>query len=586
MRSHNPGTLGAALAFAYAAIALTLAFHPVARAEAADPVSARPAISMAGQSFSSWQDYYTSSYFIENGKRCGKPESIVPRAVSPGDCTFTFTNPSGDYVPGDVYEIPVVVHILEHSNGNGAISDALVQSQIDILNEDFRALSGTPGAGGYDSGIQFVLADTDPGGQPTTGITRTVHDSWFNDSGNYWDTLAWDTAKYMNIYTNKAGGNLGYVPNLPQSGLAGANYDRVVLLWSAVGRNAVGGPPYNQGRTATHEVGHYLGLEHTFNGGCAASSQPACHSSGDLICDTNSEANPRYGCPNNPQSCGSVDPFKNFMDYTDDTCMDLFSVEQSLRMRCSLLNYRADLYAFAGDAVCGDNIRANAEDCDGTDDAACTGLCEVDCSCPTPVCGNDVVELGEQCDGTSTAACPTGTCEPSCNCPAPICGNDVTETGEQCDGADDGSCPALCQGDCSCLIVCNEGDLEIINGKSDAKRFIWKADLDNFSGAYDGIDPRAQFQFTVIQGSDSVTVNLPAYGAGWDRSRPERGKYKWRGLLGGIKTVKAIDRTARKGVWQIKLKGTEVPGADQIDVITQFADVELTMDGKCGSGNY
>jgi hypothetical protein len=197
-----------------------------------------------------------------------------------------------------------------------------------------------------------------------------------------------------------------------------------------------------------------------------------------------------------------------------------------------------------------------------------------------------VVELGEQCDGTSTAACPTGTCEPSCNCPAPICGNDVTETGEQCDGADDGSCPALCQGDCSCLIVCNEGDLEIINGKSDAKRFIWKADLDNFSGAYDGIDPRAQFQFTVIQGSDSVTVNLPAYGAGWDRSRPERGKYKWRGLLGGIKTVKAIDRTARKGVWQIKLKGTEVPGADQIDVITQFADVELTMDGKCGSGNY
>jgi hypothetical protein len=432
------------------AVLLTLAPSRVS-AQEGTTVAVDAVISIGGQTFSTWNDYYTSQYFQDSGKRCGKPATTTQlRAVDPSDCTFSFTNPSSDYVPGAVYEIPVVVHIIEHSNGNGQISDALVHSQIDVLNEDFRALTGTPGAGGYDAAIQFVLASTDPGGSPTTGITRTVDNNWYNDTGNYWDTLAWDTAEYMNIYTNTAGGNLGYVPDLPQSGLAGSNEDRVVILWSAFGRNSSGGPPYDQGRTVTHEVGHYLGLEHTFNGGCAAASSPACYSSGDLICDTNSEDAPTFGCPVSATSCGTSDPIENYMDYSDDTCMELFSMEQSLRMRCSLLNYRADLWNPAVPPVCGNSITESGEDCDGTDDAMCPGLCQIDCMCPLPICGNNIIEFDEECDGTSTGSCPTGTCDVGCVCPAPVCGNDIVEAGEHCDGTEDSACPALCQAGCTC----------------------------------------------------------------------------------------------------------------------------------------
>jgi hypothetical protein len=111
-----------------------------------------------------------------------------------------------------------------------------------------------------------------------------------------------------------------------------------VILWSAFGRPALGGAPYDQGRTLTHEVGHYLGLFHTFEGGCSTS---ACHTTGDRICDTASEANPEFGCPAGAVSCSSTpDPIHNYMDYTDDTCMTNFTQEQTRRMRCTLQSYR------------------------------------------------------------------------------------------------------------------------------------------------------------------------------------------------------------------------------------------------------
>lgn len=402
--------------------------------------AAEPVFSAAGQSFATWGEYYTSSYFQENGKRCGKPKTIVPPAVAPSDCSFTNTNPSSDYDTLDLYEIPVVVHIIESTSGDGQISDALVHSQMEVLNEDFRALAGTPGSPGYDVGIQFALATTDPGGSPTTGITRSVNDTWFADGGSYWNALAWDTSKYMNIYTNQAGGVLGYVPNLPQGGLSGDPADRVVVLWSAFGRNAVGGPPYDQGRTLTHEVGHYLGLEHTFTGGCAAATPPSCYTSGDLICDTNSEAAPSFGCPGGATSCSSLDPIENYMDYSDDTCMDRFTDEQSHRMRCSLLNYRSTLYSIVAPGVCGNDLIESGEQCDGTDPGSCpTGVCDPDCTCEAPVCGNDVLEAGEQCDGTDDAACP-GQCDGACGCPS-TCGDGTCDAGETA---------ASCGADCGC----------------------------------------------------------------------------------------------------------------------------------------
>jgi hypothetical protein len=134
-------------------------------------------------------------------------------------------------------------------------------------------------------------------------------------------------------------------PFLPADGGGsgiGNNNDRVVVLWSAFGRNSPL-PPFHQGRTATHEVGHYFGLEHTFNGGCSTATPPGCYTSGDLICDTNSESSPVFGCPSSPSSCSTPDPFHNYMDYSDDTCMEEFTPEQSRRVRCTLEHWRTDL---------------------------------------------------------------------------------------------------------------------------------------------------------------------------------------------------------------------------------------------------
>lgn len=281
-------------------------------------------------------------------KRCGTVHAQNPVGVgadSP-DCNYNQTNPSSQYAPTSVLRIPVVVHVIQRTNGVGFLSNTLVQSQITVLNEDFRALSGTPGQNGVDSKIEFFLATQDPNGQPTTGIVRHTNNTWFNDGGGYWVTIAWDTSRYLNIYTNQASGSLGYVPDLPQGGsVLGTSADRVVCYYATFGRPGLAGPPYNTGRTATHEVGHYLGLFHTFHGGCGGGN---CYTSGDRICDTNAESGPRYGCPTSAVSCGSPDPIRNYMDYTDDTCMQGFTSEQVRRMRCTLGFYRSQLAQPAG----------------------------------------------------------------------------------------------------------------------------------------------------------------------------------------------------------------------------------------------
>lgn len=321
-----------------------------------------PVMVVDGLEFATWSDYTHSDYFRAAGLRCATPDREMreilfgPLDPMPSDCSASQTNPTSDYDPTALYEIPVVVHILMNDScTQGVISDALVQTQIDILNEDFLALAGSNGANGTDLQIQFVLASEDPDGLPTTGVTRDCNTSWFNDGGSYWNTLAWDPNRYLNIYTNQASGALGYVPFLPADsggGNVGQAFDRVVILWSAFGRDAPAGPPYDQGRTATHEVGHYVGLEHPFTpqGACGSASAPGCYTDGDLICDTAVEQSPRFGCPANPTSCSSPDPITNYMDYTDDLCMEQFTLEQTRRIRCTLLHYRPNLYSMADTA--------------------------------------------------------------------------------------------------------------------------------------------------------------------------------------------------------------------------------------------
>ncbi len=279
-------------------------------------------------------------------ERCGTPD-VDPKLIeleSPSDCSLGNTNPTGEYAPNSIINLPIVVHVIMTSSGFGDVSNALIQSQIDVLNEDFRAIAGSLGENGDDALIQFSLASLDPSGNPTTGVTRSLNTTWFNDQGSYWNTLAWDPTRYINVYTNSASGNLGYVPRLPQTpGFPGTTEDRVVVLWSAFGRNAPYGPPYDLGRTLTHEIGHYFGLFHTFNG-CGTASSPGCYSTGDRICDTAPEDSPTEGCPVGQMKCGDPDPVDNYMNYTDDLCMERFTPEQINRMRCTLKNYRGTLY--------------------------------------------------------------------------------------------------------------------------------------------------------------------------------------------------------------------------------------------------
>ncbi len=300
-----------------------------------------PVITVDGEPFYSWADYTSSETFRENGLRCTMETGDMPVFRAASDCEFFSTNPIPQYDPVDLIQIPVVVHVIQSTTGAGAISDSLVQSQIDILNEDFRAMAGTNGANGTDTMIQFFLAQVDPNGNPTNGITRSTNNTWFNDGGSYWNTLAWDTNRYLNIYTNSASGALGYVPGLPQNGIVGSAADRVVVLWSSFGRNAPIGSPFNLGRTTTHEVGHYFGLWHTFDNGCGSTS--ACYTSGDTICDTNPESSPTFGCPGARTSCSLPAPFDNYMDYSDDICMEMFTPEQTNRMRCTILEWRSNL---------------------------------------------------------------------------------------------------------------------------------------------------------------------------------------------------------------------------------------------------
>ncbi|MEQ1631630.1 MAG: zinc metalloprotease [Planctomycetota bacterium] len=275
--------------------------------------------------------------------RCGTPTQFgTSNPADAPDCGLNLTNPAA-WAPTTVLRIPVVVHVIANTGGTGNLSDTVVQSQITVLNEDFRALAGTPGAPGFDTKVEFFLATTDPLGAPTNGIRRYTNATWFNDTGSYWTTIAWDTTRYLNIYTNSAGGGgtLGYVPDLPQGGsVLNTTADRVVILYSAFGRPATGGAPYNQGRTCTHEVGHFLGLFHTFQGGCGTAS---CYTTGDRICDTAAEQTARFGCPTTAVSCGTPDPIRNYMDYTDDSCMTNFTAEQAARIRCTLANYRPNL---------------------------------------------------------------------------------------------------------------------------------------------------------------------------------------------------------------------------------------------------
>lgn len=254
----------------------------------------------------------------------------------------------------NVITIPVVVHIVYRTSAEN-ISDAQVQSQIQVLNEDFRRqnadAANTPSlfaSVAADVEIQFCLATRDPQGNPTNGITRTQTTKTsfdiYSDDVKYSSRGgkdAWPTDQYLNIWVcNLSGGLLGYA-QFPGGGPPAE--DGVVINYRYFGRGGSAQAPYNKGRTATHEVGHWLNLRHIWG-------DAQCGD--DYVSDTPTQEGPNYGCPSFPHpSCGNAsDMFMNYMDYGDDHCLNMFTQGQKARMRAVLspAGYRAGLLTSLG----------------------------------------------------------------------------------------------------------------------------------------------------------------------------------------------------------------------------------------------
>lgn len=253
-------------------------------------------------------------------------------------------------VTRELITLPTVVHLVWRTDAEN-ISDEQVTSQIEALNRDFRARNENQGNvpavwQGFiaDAKIEFELASRDPQGNPTNGITRTKteRDSFGIQTDPVKTTVGggtppWPTDRYLNIWVcNLRGGLLGYAqfPGGPPE------TDGVVILDTAFGTRGTARAPFNLGCTATHEVGHWLNLFHIWGDSDDCSGT-------DEVSDTPNAQQPNYGRPDFPRvSCNNApngDMYCNFMDYTDDAYMFMFTPGQVLRMNAALATERATL---------------------------------------------------------------------------------------------------------------------------------------------------------------------------------------------------------------------------------------------------
>jgi len=277
-----------------------------------------PAFTLNGATFANQRA------FIESGARCGvryyseferarnelRTKTFMAERSRRG---LAMVRPIGSVT------VPVWVHVINKGSGaaNGDVPDAWITAQIQVLNDAWAATA-----------FRFQLA----------GTTRTTNAAWYDMATDAAETAA-KTALHkggvetLNLYVaNLSGGLLGYAYYAEDAAAVGVLDGVVVLNQSLPGGNA---SPYNLGDTATHEVGHWFGLAHTFEGGCTGA--------GDLVADTTPESSPAFGCPLGRNTCKSSragDPIFNFMDYSDDACMNLFTRGQYVRMDEQHLQYR------------------------------------------------------------------------------------------------------------------------------------------------------------------------------------------------------------------------------------------------------
>jgi hypothetical protein len=216
--------------------------------------------------------------------------------------------------------INVYVHIITAANGSGAPTSQMVSSQMTVLNNAYAS-----------AGYAFNVVGSD----------TTANDAWYTAQPSTTaerdmkNALHRGGAADLNMYFNNMGGGLLGWATFPSSYNSSPSMDGVVILTQSLPGGSAS--PYNLGDTATHEVGHWTGLYHTFQGGC--------NGNGDYVSDTPAERSAAYGCPTGRDSCAGkrapgLDPIQNFMDYTDDACMDSFSSGQYTRMHSQMATYR------------------------------------------------------------------------------------------------------------------------------------------------------------------------------------------------------------------------------------------------------
>ena len=306
---------------------------------------------------------FTSLIFAQ--ERCGTteymlqieseyPEIIAKRIKLEKDIQKWITkNP--DYHQKTIITVPVVVHVVYNAPQEN-ISDQQIQSQIDVLNKDYRRANIdaiNPNGQAWwgiaaDCEIEFCLASTDPNGNNTNGITRTqTTTSSFSMQGDPVKDAssggkdAWPNNDYLNIWVCKlSGGLLGYATT--PFGSIGSD-DGVVIGYNYFGTQGTVQSPFNKGRTTTHEVGHWLNLEHLWGSGWGSCGN-------DNVSDTPTQEEENYICPafpHNANSCSTTnsdgDMFMNYMDYTNDGCMNMFTQGQKTRMIAAINQSRQNL---------------------------------------------------------------------------------------------------------------------------------------------------------------------------------------------------------------------------------------------------